>query len=383
MSLISTIFYLWKNTLKRWFESPVTPLSRFALVFVIGFFAMVSLAALKGIETEIDRQILGNDLNSVIVTEIVSKQEASERLQESILEELMWSERFENSKVSFLWRASISAFWRREPIQVFSVNNLERFDGLSVFSGIEIPEAYLLVPKNFKLLDSVYKVSVEFDNKEIEVSVANIPDWFRRDLNNEQVIVAPIAFLSGILQQGFSLICVASFEDVNELKRFVKEFEAYNRAQGNRITLRSSLALIEKLERFKKIEINFRIMLTWAVALIFALIFGTMAWLEFREERFLLALLRSFGTSSFLLCIHSFIENIVLVGLALLALPLIWQFLLPVLGNLGVSQFLLVDFGDVDLVDLMPFSTGMFVGCLLAMGPVWFGLRKPVGLILS
>jgi hypothetical protein len=105
--------------------------------------------------------------------------------------------------------------------------------------------------------------------------------------------------------------------------------------------------------------------------------------MEFREERYLLALIRSFGVGRITLLIHAVVENClvavagVLLGLSMLALAA---------GRLDLAAMKLGWISASGLFEgriVWVLVLGALCGGLLSCIPVGIGLRKPLGLVLK
>ena len=117
-----------------------------------------------------------------------------------------------------------------------------------------------------------------------------------------------------------------------------------------------------------------------------ALVFGAIAVLEFRQNAYISALLRSFGTPSKALYIRQWLENAFLANIAALtAIVLLASFHSQIFGTFGFPRDVL----SLDTTNPY-FSTEMLlvlvcvnIGAFLSSLAVAVGLRKPVGEILS
>ena len=381
MSWISIVFYLWKNTLRRWLESPISPLSKILLVFVLSFFAAAILSLFKGIEKEISDRLARRDLNTVVVTELVSGQNARLRLQESVEEELMWTQRYGEDKINHVWRTASSAEWRDRRLSVYAFSNNNLFPN-SISTPDQIPEAKLLIRRDSSLHDQLYKEIVSFDDRELLLAAGTIPEWLEEHLNDEVIVVGPLPLLAVFLERGFLSYTIAELGSLDEVLRYETELQAFHRSENNRVEIVSSTGILKDLQKLQLLQRNVRTALVAGCGLILAVVLSSMAWLEFRDDRFLLALLRSFGTPRTSLLVHSLAENVVLVATGIALVPFIWAFLLEgdyiSFAKLSISQVQNLDWKELEILIL---AGGL--GCILAIIPVAIGLKKQVGLVLS
>ena len=381
MSWISIVFYLWKNTFRRWLESPISPLSKILLVLVLSFFAAAILSLFKGIEKEIAERLARRDLNTVIVKEFVSGKDSRLRLQKSVDEEVMWTQRYGSEKIHQAWRSGSAAQWQDRRVSVYAFSNYELFPELAS-SPDKIPEAHLLFRSDSKFAGQLYKEPVSFDDRELSLSVGVFPRWLEAHLKDEVIVIAPLPLLRTVLERGFFSYTVSELESLDEVLRYESELRAFHKAEGNRIEITSATAVLQDLEKLQDLQEKARAALVAGCGLILAVVLSSMAWLEFRDDRFLLALLRSFGTPRPWLLLHSLAENIVLVTSGIALVPFLWSFLV----KKGWISFARLDIYSVpelewQELEILAFAGG--VGCFLAVIPVAIGLKKQVGLVLS
>lgn len=382
MSWTSIVFYLWKNTCRRWLESPISPLSKILLVFVVSFFSIVILSLFKGVEKEIADRLARRDLNTVSVTELVSSREGRLRLRQSLSEERMWTKRYGAEKFQQVWRAGATAEWKDSRISIFGYTNELLFPDLTKSPG-EIPTAMLFLREGTDRSREVYEEVVELNGRELALKVTTMPEWMKIHFQDRAAIVGPMVLLEGLLEEGFVSYSIAELDSLEEVLAFESEMRAYHRSESNRIEILSAANILRDLERFQVIQGKVKIALVGGCGFVLAVIMASMAWLEFREDQYVLALLRSFGTQRIWLFIHSLWENVVLVAFAIAMIPMVWSLLLGSgvvsLARFGFpSQLEVIAWNDLQISVL-----AALVGCLLATLPVALGLRKQVGLVLS
>lgn len=381
MSWISIVFYLWKNTFRRWLESPISPLSKVLLVFVLSFFAAAILSLFKGVEQEISERLARRELNTVIVTELVSGQKARLRLHESIGEETMWAQRYGKEKINHVWRAGASAEWRDQRVNVYAFSSPELFSSVPT-SPDAIPEARLLFRSDSQFAGKLYQEIINFDDRELSLSVGLLPRWMEDQLKDEMIIVGPLPLLTSFLERGFLSYTVAELQSLEEVSRYEREIRAFHSSEGNRIDIISATSVLEDLEKLQILQRKARTALITGCGLLLAAILSSMAWLEFRDDRFLLALLRSFGTPRLCLLLHSFAENLVLVASAIALVPFIWGILLEK-GMISLARLGIYRVQELAWQELEILVAAGAIGSLLAILPVAVGLKKQVGLVLS
>ena len=374
-------FYLWKNTFRRWFEYPVSPLSKMLIPALLGFLAVIVLTLFGQIERELRLQLEKASVYSVYVSEFVGADKSPTILRKSYEDELMWTGRFGQNTVRQLRQPLMSAYRNRSqtvPVYAFT-SAVDVFDGSVAES--DPPTAWLL-------LDAAGTQQqweeISISGKRALARTAEIPPWIRKGLSVDNAVLVPVEMVEPFLNQGLIIHTIANLSSVGDVQRFVSEFSAYHRADKRQIKIVSALEILKNLERITAIQRIVRTLIVLGCGVILALTLGSIAWLEYRQDSYLLALLKSFGTPSFLLLVHMFLENLLLVLAGIMVARLAWkpvfETAVPKLHSIGLQAAGVptLPAGDVAIV----FLAGG-VGVVLAMIPVAFGLRRPAGLILQ
>jgi hypothetical protein len=150
--------------------------------------------------------------------------------------------------------------------------------------------------------------------------------------------------------------------------------------------MQSALPLLKELERLQGRQQQWRALLAGVLGLAVALVYGAIAVLEFRQNLFIGALLRSLGAPGRFLYLRQWFENAVLANLAATAAIVSVAFLhAQIFGALGFPRTVL------NLNDANPYWSyeialillWVNVGAFLSSLPVAVGLRRPVGAILN
>jgi len=150
--------------------------------------------------------------------------------------------------------------------------------------------------------------------------------------------------------------------------------------------MESPLPMIEELETLQARQGQWRAGLAAMLGLALALVYGAIAVLEFRQNLFITALLRSLGTPSQFLFLRQWIENALLAnGAALLAICVLAMVHQSLFGLLGFSNSVLSVRGASPYwsAEIMMLFVWVNVGAFLSAIPVALGLRKQVGEILN
>lgn len=348
---------------------------------MLGLLAVIILALFSEIERELRDQLAKSSAYTVYVSEFVPADHAATILRRTYEEELMWSGRNGPDVIRQVRQSLVSASWNRTqtlPLLAFT-------DSATDLNDARDPTA---PPVLWLLTDAAgqknQQEEISIIGKRARAQVRPVPQWIRRELSMSCAVAAPVEMIEPFLLKGFINHTIACFASIPEVERFVNDVAAYYRAEQRQVKIVSGLEILRNLERITRIQ---RIVRTWIVVgcgVILALTLGSIAWLEYRQDAYLLALLKSFGTPSLLLLLHMFLENLLLVFTGIVLARLAW----PPLCRLAVPQLHAIglhggDAATLPAGDLAIIVLAGVVGVVLAMVPVAFGLRRPAGLILQ
>ncbi len=381
-SLILIPSYLWKNTLKRWFENPISPLSKILVPSLLGLLATLVLVFFAEAEAQLKVQLAKGDSYAVHVTETHKGFDNSLAGQISLSEEEMWQTHYREADFNYIRQPLVFAEFgmprRRVPVVVYN----DLYSELSKTNvNLDIPTIWFLC-KSPELYTSRHVMKL--GESSIVSTPKKISPAVLDNIKADRVLAIPLSMGEPILKDGFTTHMLARFKTIDEVAIFVAEVEAYYKAEHRNIRVFSALEILSSLEKIQQIQNYIRLGIITSCGLILALILGTIAWLEYRQESYLLALLRSFGTPRFVLIIHFFFENLLLVAAGILIAFEAWKPIYDALQSrvtsidLRPASSLVLPNQDASIILI----SGL-LGVLVAMIPIAFGLRKPAGLILQ
>jgi len=377
-SLISIPFYLWKNTFNRWLESPTSPLTKILVPFLLSTLALLVMLLFSGVEAELRNKLNRVGLRTVIVQESHLPGDAFNRIQMSQVEHENWKEQYKD--VQTVRQLLIGGKWASlTHVPVISYNeDIPEFSKFIIADGE--PQVLLLQKRKHTEVEQ----KVEFADLTVFAKPVDMPERLGKTLNRDVVIAAPETMLAPFFQSGFASTTLITLPSTDEVKIVTNTVRAYYRAEGRRVRIQSAYELLEDLKQLTETQKRVRAVIIIAVATILALILGTIALMESRQEAYLHSLLRSFGVSRLSLAIHTLLENILLVaaGLALAAYAL--KRALPYAAN----KIPMLKGQDLSLLiksegDTRAMLIAISAGVILALLPSLFGLRKSIGRVLQ
>ena len=351
-----------------------------ALLAALG---VVALAMFAQIERELALQLKRTSALQVHVSEFVAADMAASMIHVHNADEIMWSKRLGEGSIRYTSQMLKSARFEdpgdRRTIPIFS-GSLVRSAGPGELDNQNPPEVQLLSRREPHYSTKAILLSGMKTRAMTDV----MPAWVERLSGSAQVALVPEDMAHPMKRGGYIHHMLVDLPTIADVERFVTEVQAYARADRRQVTVTSAVDILNQLERIQGIQNVVRRLLVAGCCLILALTLGSIAWLEYRQDSYLMALLRSFGTPSFILFIHALLENLLLVMAGIITVLLSWKPLYEaILSNLDAVGFEVVGAPSLPSQDLVLILIGGMAGVLLAMLPIAYGLRKPPGYTLQ
>jgi len=211
-----------------------------------------------------------------------------------------------------------------------------------------------------------------------------VPNELQRSVNLDQFLLLPIHVTRNLERSGYQSFKIVQVHDLSDLFYICKQFEAWFRMDRRNIQIVDQRDLLERLDELYKIQSQWRIGVGVMVSIVLIFLIGSTSLLEFRQNQYVIALLKSFGVSSYLVAIAFLLENLVLVSLGLFSaagimLGLNSQALNKLSSNLSIEAIEWV----LNTDDLYVLAVACGIGVVLALIPVFKSLGRPVGRILQ
>jgi hypothetical protein len=232
-------------------------------------------------------------------------------------------------------------------------------------------------------------VSVEIAGADYRAVAVGRPRWLDRLANLRPIVLVPEDMGAPWLDYGYlDLTMVVAHPDsptsaVARLAEGVRTLLLLE--QRNTAQVQSPEALLAELDDLRAMQHRWQTGAGLFGGMAVALVFGSIAVLEYRQNRFIVALLRSFGAPSLLLLIRYAVEALLLVGLAVLLVR--WG-----LAGAHHALFSLAGFeqGLLDRRVLNPYTwpevwrqaRWLGLGAAFSVAPIACALRLPVGRVL-
>jgi hypothetical protein len=377
-SSILAASYLWKDTCKRWFEQPGSPLARVFVTGLLAFTAAMILVTFDLLERSIRERLERFGLNTVVVRETITSDSRELTVFGQAADHLAaLSTQGERMRLRQLfvrgsteWQSSLVVF--TYPPQAFA--------DLAPFMSRETP--LICFSENLPAGAHV-RVAV---NRQSKMAVIRRPQGWLRPLLSEDTLLAPQGTWAEEERIGYIATTVlqraAEALPVSQLVSAVNNLYAMERRAPPQV--QSALPLINELETLRQRQTQWRNLLAGILGLAVSLVYGSISFLEFRQNLFVSALLRSFGAPSRWLFSRHLAENVFLANMAAVcAIMTVVLLHKTIFGTLGFTSSALDFANPYASAELFSILLWVNAGALLSSIPILVGLRRPVGATLN
>ena len=367
--LIAT--YLAKDTLQRWLEQPASVLARILITVIMASLTMVLLVVLQLQISALEKQRKAFGLNRLVLTEFIEPGRVHDpSLDHQFKDIAHWGELL--TLKQYPVKANISG----QQITVISYNA----DAPSTLTQHSQFSQFLLMTT---ALPVNILVDVTVENREVKAITVPVEERFS-SIADHGILFIPDAVFPKLGSRGFTLWNLLETPLIDEVTAALRARLALDR--NHRVKLRSSANLRDQIDALQTKQRSWRFIMAGFMGAALALIYGVLATLEYRQNAYVSALMRSFGVSSSLLSLRTFLENsTIAIGAASGSLFLLSTFHQQIFTRFGMGA----DLTKSELQDIY-FGPEAFwlllfvlVGVLLSCIPVAIALKKPVGQILE
>jgi hypothetical protein len=372
--------YLWKDTWSRWWEQPSTVLARIFVGVMLVSVATVILIAFTMLERGLKGRLEAFGLNTLIVRETVNPGDAVLALNTRSGDRFAMLEASgEETRLRQLYLRGRTEYGQDLLVMTYAPD-------ASAFMGPWLTRDTPLVCLSDALPQgTLVKVTL---GRQSGYAAVHSPGALPRSLGSPHILLAPQGWAMDTERLGYvDTVIFQRREDAWPMQRFVEAINALYVLDGKTPPqMQTPLALVRELENLQGRQKQWRQILAAILGATVALVFGAIAILEFRQNLYVGALLRSFGTPSSFLYFRQWLENAFLANLAAAAaIAVIYMLHTKIFGTLGFprSTLSLAQHNPYLSKEILLVLLCVNVGAFLSSLPVALGLRKPVGEILN
>jgi hypothetical protein len=374
------VSYLWKDTWSRWLEQPSSVLSRIFVGSLLVTVATVILVAFNLLERNLRARLENFGINTIVSRdmlastdpEVLPNQLRPDRLAplQQYGDEIRLRQYYMRAQTP--WARDVMVMSYNEQALPFLADLLNTNTSLVYFTET--------LPEN-----SLVEVSYQRQN---DIAVVRRAEGIWRPLVSQQLLLVPQGWAPEAERLGYVDTTLFKRRDEHiSISEFVSAIQnVYSMDYRTPPQIQSAANMVKDLETLQERQTQWRAAMAGLLGLAVALVFGAIAVLEFRQNAYVSALLRSFGAPGKALYLRQWLENAFLANLAALsAILLLACFHAELFKMLGFPRDLL----NLNKVNpYLSWEIGLVllwvnVGALLSSISVAIGLRKPVGEILS
>lgn len=379
-SLISIPAYLLKNTLHRWLENIASPATKVLVPFLFSILGIFFLGVLQQIESQLQEQLNRKELRAVRTYESVRSDAAKIRIANGISEAHLWEEYCESYE-SFQQLPLLASTdnLRRIPVLTYA-------DPPSFFPVFETPPGE---PRAALLLSTQGKVgsmrNVTLLDHDFQLPMARTPEVLEAQLQAPAIAIFPIEKVSTLMGSGYIQVQILIPKKELSSKKLEQIVRIHAEAEGRNIQIDTMQSVIEGINKLLSQQKQARLAIGIIITVILSLILGSLSLLEFRQEGYLIALLRSFGIRPFSLLLHYIFETFFLTFLGIILAIVCYKKAGPILVRKLSDSFEISDLsilGQPSVSDYQALFIAASLGVLISAIPIAFGLRKQPGLLL-
>lgn len=368
-------------------ENVASPATKFLIPFLFAVLGLLVFDLFEQLEARLRAQIALDEVRGIHCQEVVFSKEAQQRALFGGKEAQLWSEHCERYERFMQAPLTVSARgFRNVPLLMYD----ERPSFIPLIErGPGEPRVALLMTD--KVSPGV-QLEIFATGLGLEVLTVPFPSALKKSFQADAIAVLPIEVAGKVIERGYTQIQVMVPKKnlaTEDLERLVRQ-HAY--AEGRNVRVQSAQEILAELNAILRYQKFAQWGVGIAVLVVLSLVLGSLSLLEFRQESYLYALLKSFGVRSWQLFINGFVELCVLSFAGLIAGGLCYYWLLDYGTKSGWQERLGIEMMTAGFSLQGSFeqslSTGGFlylatgIGCLLASIPLALALRKQPGLLL-
>ncbi|GAB1487583.1 hypothetical protein MASR2M8_00220 [Opitutaceae bacterium] len=374
-------FYLWKDIWSRWVETPGAFLARLLVaVLLAGIMLLVQAAfglAGRSLESRIERM----GARTLVIGESMAGETGVATTLGTLLAPLQGK-----ADVVALRQAPVGArdeFGTDLTVLAYGPESLALL--APALASARDAGVHLASPT----LPPGLPVRVEIDGADHAAVTIARPAWLDRIASQRPVLLLPSETASPWLEHGYYEYALVLSDDTTPgaITRLAHALRTLLFVElRNAAHLQSPESLLSELDGLRTLQLRAQALTGFVGGAVVALLFGSIAVLEYRQNRYIVALLRSFGTPSTLLLARYAIESLLIVtGALLLARAGLTGLHGTIFSLAGFEAGLL----DARMYDPYTWSQvwtqarWLGVGAALAIAPIALALRLPVGRVLS
>lgn len=366
-------FYLARDTVYRWFTRPSSPLARLSVVFFLSLCGLIFLSSYVISVKVLRQRIHRSGANLVVVAEYMERGSVHRSGHELVQPD---PEQYDLYLFHESFAGTMMGKRRYSLVEYMPVCT-------GLFPRTERNGMYLLPAA------PVYQTGpeeVSLDGYSLRaVTIPEKQAGILRRLYREGAVFIPYGSLNNIWQNGYMRRYVLRMKNptADQVQQQEAALSLLGKLDKRRLNILSSGKLLEQLGEMESTQYSFRVWITLGISAIICLLLTSISSLEFQQNRYIYALIGSFGINRFVLFLSFIVENTVLLAVGFAAsLAAVW----------GVRDYItrvLYKSPDITLTlwelenDIRTFLLAFGICVLVSSIPIAFAASRPIGKILK
>ncbi len=374
---ILTAFYLWKDIWSRWLETPGALLARLLVAFLLAGLMLLGQAAFILAGRSLESRVTRMGAQTLVINEAVSGGPDRQPTLGSMLQPVP------DAGLLSLRQASVQAQDEYGTSLRVMVYGPESAPALAALLGAAPDVA---VHTFNPVLPAGLPLRVTLDGRDYPAVNLAAPASLQRIASGQALVLVPAAIGDAWLSTGWFETAFL-FDRSGDLPLLATAVRTLLQLEDRRhAQLQSPEALLHELQELRQLQHRTQAAGGVIGGVVIALLFGSIAILEYRQNRYVAALLRSCGAPASLLTARYAVDALLIALAAILAARFT---LAAVHGALFAPLGLETTLLDRNLVDPYAWplvwqqTRWLALGALVSLLPVSLSLREPVGRVLQ
>lgn len=380
--MILIAFYLWKDIWRQWLTNPISLLSRVAVSSFLLLIALCVGVYFKAVEASVSSELEQMGLGRVMLTQFVY----GERLTDisGSLDQRMAGMKADGAYVYFRRVPQLADVELVGEVPVLTYRDMDLFDLKHFLPQVDQIGAYLVtnqasIPEGATLGGWIRGLDLRFE-------VIHPSDIDLKQFGDRSFLLIPSQWVPWLEETGYveMILFESRSDDLKQLEENIRKIQLFlSLDRYNEVTMNSGVSILERLEKLREQQDFWSWVIRAVVASLIVLIFASTAFLEYRQNIYLSALLQSLGVSKSFIYVRYFLEQMILLFLGLLiAFGMMSIGLEQVTWPSGLQGVDFTAFFALPVV-VREWAPILLLTAVLSLMPVLIGLRKEVGRILQ
>lgn len=368
--------YLVSHTVRRWREQPWSPLARGAVAALLTGFALTSLAGLDAAEKVLNDKLEKAGANTAAILSPLAPGDAP------VAPVLHAALKNDGATVAFVRLYRLAENDAGERLTVYAYGD----DALPALRDMPAAASGAWLADKNSPEGLLTEIRLEDRTIPARATHTGLPARIPTD-GASGVALVPFAAVADIVAAsgGIEVTLFERRPAARPLSEVLAGVERMNTADRRRVTIVSAASLMEQIGALRAKKALVTAILSGGLVAVITLVFGALAALEYRENRFVLALLRSMGAPKPALAAQASAEALVVAfaagGATFAALPALLRTLALKLKIVEIASAL--PDAIVSPAVVAPVALALLLGAFLATVPAVIGLRTPFGKVLE